>query len=251
MDSFIISALLKSFAKNNGIEVTDEEVAQEFDRLRKSYPDDESFKESLLEGDHTVKSWKESLRTQLLEKKTFKAIKPQKEKSPGQLEAIAKDHYQKNRDTFKKPPRARIHQIVVSKEDDAERLRARIRKGASFSDLAKKYSISADAAEGGDIGYISKGSLAVFDRVFSSPINRLSPVIKSIYGFHIMKVVGKKPGGIAPFSEVKDKLIGELKAKEQQLAFNTWLKGQLKKAQVKQNQKAIDSLSVHTEGSVE
>jgi len=71
----------------------------------------------------------------------------------------------------------------------------KIDNGDDFSELAKKYSESPDGAEGGDLGFISKGSLGEIDfeeKAFSLGVGQVSDIIETKIGFHLIKAIEKK-----------------------------------------------------------
>lgn len=79
--------------------------------------------------------------------------------------------------------------------DKIKRIQQRIEKGEDFSELAKKYSESPDAVEGGDLGFIAKGSLGEItfeEKAFSLSPGQVSDPIETRLGFHIIKALEKK-----------------------------------------------------------
>ncbi len=79
--------------------------------------------------------------------------------------------------------------------DKIKRIQQRIEKGEDFSELAKKYSESPDAVEGGDLGFIAKGSLGEItfeEKAFSLLPGQVSDPIETRLGFHIIKALEKK-----------------------------------------------------------
>ena len=66
------------------------------------------------------------------------------------------------------------------------------RKQKTFSGLAKEYSLGPEGIQGGDLGYFEAGQMPEeFDDVFKLKINKISDIIRTPYGFHLFKVVGK------------------------------------------------------------
>lgn len=74
-------------------------------------------------------------------------------------------------------------------------IKQKIDNGEKFEDVAKKYSESPDAANGGDLGFISKGSLSILafeERAFSLSPGQTSEPFETPLGFHIVNVIEKK-----------------------------------------------------------
>lgn len=83
------------------------------------------------------------------------------------------------------------------------------KKGANFEDLAKKYSEDPGSkAKGGDLGWIIQGqTVPEFEKAaFSLPKGEVSDLIKTQYGFHIIKILDKETAHTKPFDEVKDSI---------------------------------------------
>jgi foldase protein PrsA len=105
--------------------------------------------------------------------------------------------------------------IASSKKPLAEKLYHEVLNGANFAQLAKKYSTDPGSAKkGGDLGYFPHGQMvAPFDKAaFSMKVGQIR-LVKSTYGWHIIKVTGRKPV----------KLTASQYQQAQQTAFTTWL----------------------------
>jgi peptidyl-prolyl cis-trans isomerase C len=120
---------------------------------------------------------------------------------------------------FKNEEGMRVRHILLAVAEDmgaaekevirqkAGELRRLIAKGEDFSALAKEHSDSAEAEEtGGDLGYVRKNYMPPeFDAVaYSLKVNEVSDVFETKFGFHIVKLIDKRPAGIVPFNEVSD-----------------------------------------------
>jgi peptidyl-prolyl cis-trans isomerase D len=131
-----------------------------------------------------------------------------------------KAEYQKDIAQYQVPDRAHVEHILlmtIGKTDaevaeihkKAEDILAQLKKGANFEDLAKKYSEDPGTkAKGGDLGWIVRGqTVPEFEKVaFSLPVGQISGIIKTQYGFHIIKVLGRETAHTKPFSEVEDSI---------------------------------------------
>jgi peptidyl-prolyl cis-trans isomerase D len=92
----------------------------------------------------------------------------------------------------------------------AESIVKQLRAGADFGKLAQANSGDpSSAGKGGDMGWVDKGTtVAPFDTAaFTMPLNTISDPIKSAeFGYHIIKVLARRPEGYRPFEEVRDRL---------------------------------------------
>lgn len=87
---------------------------------------------------------------------------------------------------------------IVSLEDarqKADELRERLVNGADFADLAKTYSDDTGSARnGGDLSWVSTGDMVPsFEEMMNkTPVNQISPVFESQFGWHILQVLGER-----------------------------------------------------------
>lgn len=132
-----------------------------------------------------------------------------------------KIQYQQNIKQYEVPNRVHVQHILfntVDKKTDAEIEEVRkkaedvlnqIRKGGKFDELAKKYSEDPGTKDkGGDLGWIVQGqTVAEFEKAaFSLPPGSVSDLIKTQYGFHIIKVLEKETAHTKPLEEVKESI---------------------------------------------
>ncbi len=115
--------------------------------------------------------------------------------------------YEQNLSQYQFPERAKVEHILIKTtgltpaqtkqaKQKALGILAQLRKGAHFSVLAKKYSQDpGSAANGGKLGWIEPGQTvpAFQQAAFSLPIGQLSPLVKTVYGYHIIKVLARQP----------------------------------------------------------
>jgi peptidyl-prolyl cis-trans isomerase C len=135
---------------------------------------------------------------------------------------------------------------VVANREEAQQLRDRLRRDPSkFAEVARKSSIGPEGKNGGDLGYIGRGSgyPEVFDTCFGLPLNVLSEVTPSPYGFHLFKVVDRKPAQKRTFEQargaISEKLLREKRSKAQQ----DYLDALRKRAQIQIDQAALAAVT--------
>jgi len=128
--------------------------------------------------------------------------------------------YQQNIQQYEVPNRVHVEHILlltVGGKTDAEieEIRKKAedvlaqarKKGANFEELAKKFSEDPGSkAKGGDLGWIMQGqTVPEFEKAaFSLNKGEMSSLIRTQYGFHIIKVLDKETAHTTPFEEVKD-----------------------------------------------
>jgi peptidyl-prolyl cis-trans isomerase C len=119
-----------------------------------------------------------------------------------------KKYYEAHKDEFKKEKEISTRHILLKTEEEAKQVQSKLQKGEEFAELAKKYSIDPNAkASGGEIGFHPKGTLlpeyeaAAFKL---AKVGQVSPIVKTQFGYHIIKLEGTKDAAPVPFEEVKD-----------------------------------------------
>ena len=157
-------------------------------------------------------------------------LKKKVEESANVSDAELQAFYKKNEDKFKTGDQIRASHILVKTEGEAKEIEKQLKAGASFEDLAKKHSIDGAAAKGGDLGWFGKGSmLPDFEKVaFGLKEGETSGIVKTKFGYHIIKATGKRPAGARSFEEVKDQIKAAIAPEKQQETFKK-LKEDLKK----------------------
>lgn len=97
-------------------------------------------------------------------------------------------------------------EAVAAAQDRANSLEDQIKKGASFDDVAKKESAGPTAANGGDLGYFKRGSLAkeLEDKTFALKAGEVTDPIRTKQGFVILKVAEHTPAGVPPIKSVEN-----------------------------------------------
>lgn len=142
--------------------------------------------------------------------------------SEKELDTYARSTYKAEPQRFEIPVQYHARHILVMGVSDenkakAEKLLADLKAGANFEELAKQQSGDpGSAAKGGDLGWFAKGRMVKeFDEALDTLKNPgdLSGVVKSRFGYHIIKLEGRKPAKMREFSEVQDQLHTEAKDK--------------------------------------
>jgi peptidyl-prolyl cis-trans isomerase C len=141
-----------------------------------------------------------------------------------------KKFYEQNLDKFKTGEQIRASHILVKSEQEAQAILDQLKKGSSFEDLAKAKSTDSSAAKGGDLGWFGKGSMVpAFEKAaFGLKEGQLSGVTKSDFGYHIIKLTGKRAAGTRPLDEIKEQIKAAIMPQKQQQVFMK-LKEDLKK----------------------
>ena len=130
-----------------------------------------------------------------------------------------KKYYEEHKEDFKKDREINTRHILLKTEEEAKQVQAKLQKGEDFTELAKKYSIDPNVKQsGGEIGFQPKGSLIPEFENAAYKLNKvgqLSGIVKTQFGYHIIRLEGIKPPSYVPLEEVKD-FIKQKNAQEKQ-----------------------------------
>ena len=136
--------------------------------------------------------------------------------------------YDSHQDSYRQAEERRASHILILAEKDAKDdvvkaaeakardLLAQVKKNpADFAKLAKQHSQDpGSAAQGGDVGVVARGAMIkpFEDSVFSLKQGEISDVVRTEYGFHIIRLSSLKPASVKPLAEVKAEIVVGLKA---------------------------------------
>jgi peptidyl-prolyl cis-trans isomerase D len=230
-DNVRLGMLQEKFQKlvTDGISAGPAELQEEFvyrnEKVKLDYafikPEDLQAKITLNDAEITAAYEKNKAKYQVPEKRVVRyaivdvnQVRQGLEISDDQLKA----QYQKNIQDYQVQNRVHVEHVLlmtVGKTDaevdeikkKAEDILSQAKKGANFEDLAKKYSEDPGTkGKGGDLGWIIQGqTVAEFEKAaFSLPKGSISDLVKTQYGFHILKIIDKESAHTKPFDEVKD-----------------------------------------------
>ena len=225
-------------AEQLGVQVSPAEVDAALAEHQRDYPAGE-FEANLQEGKITLAAWKHELQDRLLVEKLMKKVVGDKAKVN---DAAIASYYRANRDEFDRPAQVRARQIVVASEADGEKILALLKAKVPFAQVAKEHSLSPDAEEGGDLGFFARGEMpAEFDAVvFNLPAGRLSPLIKSEYGYHIFLVEERRDAGKLSLAQAHEEIRNRLQAELEELLYRQWLDELRAKAKIDVNWALLD-----------
>ena len=214
--------LVLEYGKHKGITVSEEELESAVEDIKKDYPDEKVFQEMLLRRYLDYEKWKEGLRQQLLVKKIIAEVS--ESITPVTFDQI-KAYFDSHGDEFTRSEMVNFSQIVTRTREEAEKIRERLQKGENLNELAKEYSTTPEAENGGEVGWVSKGELheSIEKVIFSLPVGKTSPVVKTPYGYHVFEVHSKRSEGQKSLAEAMDEIESELFHQKQETFQKRWL----------------------------
>lgn len=215
------------------IQVTPAELEKAIQGYRDEYPK-HSFDAVLKERGLTLAEWRQEVEEGLLmEKVMHQAVDARIAVS---REEIA-NYYREHRDEFDRPEQVRARQIVVGSEEEGQHVLDLLRQGRPFAEVAKEYSLSPDAEQGGDLGFFARGEMPPeFDKVvFTLAPGRLSDLVHSEYGYHIFLVEERRPAQRLSLDQARDRIRERLLADKQEAAYQAWLQELRSRAKIEMN----------------
>jgi peptidyl-prolyl cis-trans isomerase C len=214
------------------LEVGTEELKQAVDRIKGDYAPGE-FEAILQNRQTSFEDWKGRLRQELLSQKVINQAVPENIQI---TEEEIRIYYKQHSKEFTRPNEVRARQIVVANEEAAKAIRLQLMQGADFASLANARSLSPDKEQGGDLGFFTKGEMPEeFDIVFTLGIGKLSPIVKTAYGYHIFKVEELHPAKPMTPSEAAERIRAQLTQERREKLFTIWVAGLKEKTRITVN----------------
>ena len=139
------------------------------------------------------------------------------------------EYYGSHTADFKHPDLIRTSHILIAVPQNAseeqqktlqqraEAIAARSRKGEDFAKLAKENSMDTSASQGGDIGLTQSGDLTPEYEAAAAKlkVGEISGVVKTQFGFHVIKLTDRKVAGVATLDEIRNDLTEYLKGQKE------------------------------------
>ncbi|HYG66794.1 MAG TPA: peptidyl-prolyl cis-trans isomerase [Anaeromyxobacteraceae bacterium] len=242
LDEMIDRALLLQQARARSIVVGQDQVERAFLRVRSEYPGTH-FDDLLAQEKLSQAELKRHLEDQLTIERLFnEEVFPKVTVAGEEIARYHADHPQE----FESPESAHVLQIVVASREEAQRLRAElVKKPAAFAEVARRASIAPEGKDGGDLGFIGRGSgyPEVFDVCFALPLNKLSDVTPSPYGFHLFKVLERRPASKRGLDEAQGEIEAKLARAKRARAQQEYLDGLRKSAVIKIDEAALAAVT--------
>lgn len=239
---FITEEILENFARKNKLLVKKEMLEAEINSIRQGYPDDESFMQALIEQNLSLTAWTQKLRKNLLMKTVVSFLN---EESLLITDQEIQQYFDQNRSQFQRPEQIRLRQIVLSNESDAQHILDELNKGKDFRELAREFSVAPEGFHAeGQLPWISKGVLDIFDQAFFLKKGQRSKINQSPYGYHIIELLDRRPAVDLSFKEARARIEKILVESKRQAKYSKWLEEQLNQVEIYKNHEFIDSIKI-------
>jgi peptidyl-prolyl cis-trans isomerase C len=239
LDTLIDRELLYQESLRAGIRISSSEVDVEVAKLKQRYPREEEYTQSLSNlglTEEVIKSQiQRGIAIQMLIDSRFGASTTIKESE-------ARSYFDSHQDTYRQPLQIRLSHILIKSgalvnksgkslsRIKAENLHQRILQGEDFAQLAGESDDSSSSSIGGDLGWFAQGQLEKNLEIaaFSLEVGQVSPIVADRYGYHILKVTGRREETVLSFEKVREKIISQLQREHARSEIATYL-GELRK----------------------
>lgn len=117
-------------------------------------------------------------------------------------------YYREHQGDFSRPERVRLAQILVEDRATAEEVLEALASGEDFAAVAERLSQAPGVESGGDQGELARGDLppAFVEPIFSLSPGQTTPIVEADYGFHIFRVLEKRPAEELPLAAVEEEI---------------------------------------------
>jgi peptidyl-prolyl cis-trans isomerase SurA len=235
LERLIEEKLIDQEVKRVGIKVTSKEVENALEEIKRQNAASQDDIENALRRDGlTLETLKKEIEKKIQRMRLINwAVKTESKVEEREL----RDFYQKNIDRYRRSESYRPSHIlfIVPKEATAEEIREirkkcqkvleKIKGGEDFGEMATLYSQDGSAKDRGDLGYFKKGELvpALEREALRLRIGEVSGIIRTDFGFHLIKLLDRKGGDPPPFEEIKEKVQADYFEREREKGVQQYL----------------------------
>ena len=235
LDRLIDDELILQQASELKLSVTNEQVDQSIDEIKKQNSlDDDQLREALRGQGMSMAGYRADLKRQLLRYRVLNiAVGSRVSISDEEVKGYYERHMKEGGNVqvrashiFVAIPDGADASTVAEKQAWAQKLLDRARGGEDFAKLAKQYSDDpATRGDGGDLGSFGKDMLpkAIEEIVFSMKVGELAGPVRADRGFHVIKLVSRTVKDAKPLAEVQDDIRIQLRQKEMEKQTKSYL----------------------------
>ena len=229
--------LLLQKARDKGLSA-DTELIKRLDEMRKqmNLASMDELEKAAREQGVSFEDFKQNMKNQIL---TQMVIRNEVQPKIQVTKEEEKKYYDEHQKEFEHPERVRLSEILVSTEklepgnqaglaaaqQKAQQLLQQVRGRTPFEEVAKKSSDGPTAAQGGDLGYFKRGTLAkeLEEKTFTMKPGEITDVVRTKQGFLILKVTDHEQAGVPPLKEVEPQILDTLYYQKLQPALRDYL----------------------------
>ncbi|MCK8815980.1 peptidylprolyl isomerase [Natroniella sulfidigena] len=254
LNSMVEQELVLQEVENRGIDpvVTDEEVEEQIDQIIEMYASSEEEFEQLLEQSGvTIEQVKEDLRINLAHQKGI-------EKLIDQVQDGAEVSEDELTQSLEEVTASHILIQTDDKTDEEAKAKAEevlelVNEGRDFAELAEEYSEGPSAQQGGDLGSFGQGEMVpeFEDAAFALEVGEISDLVKSEFGYHIIKVTDRYEVSDEEIAERREELIDEMLAEKQRKTLDDLVAELKEDAEIEVKDNELEAFNAAQDGDYE
>jgi parvulin-like peptidyl-prolyl isomerase len=235
LEKLIEEKLVDQEVKKSGVKISSKEIEAAVEEVkRRNHITQQDLEKALAAEGLTMEAYKKQLEKSMQRQRLIhRSVKVEAKAEEKQL----REFYQKNMNRYRTNETYRPGQIlfVIPKEATPEQIREirkkcqgvleRIKKGEDFGEMALLYSEDPSRKDHGDLGYFRKGELLpVFEReALRLKVGEVSGIIRTEFGFHIIKLLDRKGVDPLPFEEVIERVKADYHNREIEKAYREYM----------------------------
>lgn len=143
------------------------------------------------------------------------------------------------------PSQVHLRQILLTQQEEAQAVLAKIRSGSSFEEMAKKFSLSSEGATGGDLHWIRTDSSPQIKQLAPFTPGLVNRVIAGSGGFYIYKIIEYRKPTTQSFAQVSEELKKTILEEKRASLYLQWLKEQVRTVRVYANEDLIHTVTTY------
>lgn len=229
VEQLIDDRLVYSEAKRLNVQVKEEEIDERIKEASRHFGSKEDFQRALSIQQVTEKDLRDRYREQIASRR----LVDQKVGSKIVITPTeAVEYYNKHSADFSEPEELKILNIMITPGEDPKKsavlikeIQKRLNEGCDFGGLAKIYSEGPGAEEGGSMGYVKRGDLMpqIEGEIFKLKDGEVSGIIQTSVGYHIFKVLERKPAKTRSLNEARDDVEGAIFRQKVNEKIKEWI----------------------------
>ncbi len=204
LQNMIIESLIMQEVQKQKLSITEADIVEQLERLRKQFPNEQSFQYALM-GISQVELYSQLRVQAALWKLGTRNITVTDEEM--------KKFYDENKEEYLEPEEVRAAHILVKTEDEAKEIIGKLNDGGDFAQLAKEHGLDGTKDRGGDLGFFTREDMVpeFSEAAFALEEGAYTKEpVKSQFGFHVIRLDERKAAKQSSFDEVKPQLRQEI-----------------------------------------
>jgi peptidyl-prolyl cis-trans isomerase C len=243
LENLIGFELLYQESQKKAIKIDEAIINKQVMTLKKRFPSEAEFKSALTKANLSEVAIKNQIARGLaIEQLIGTYVTKNATVSDEEIKAF----YESHPNLFKQPEQVRASHILIKVDPQAnevkraeaqkkiKEIQQKLQKGEDFATLATALSEGPSKAKGGDLGYFSRGRMvkSFEEAAFALRPNEVSDIVETKFGYHLIKVIEKRPETTTAFEDAKDKLGQYLKQQKVQKEVSIYVDKLKEKAKV-------------------